>query len=150
MKKTLSYIYLALACFATIFIFYNSMQDCVASSEMSGGILDFFCSLLKITSERAIYIANFIIRKIAHMVEFAFLGFFWGMFFLSRGENKFHHLIYVLFIGLLTACTDEFIQLFPEGRSARVQDIWVDFSGTGIGLLASVIFNKIIQKMRGK
>ena len=31
--------------------------------------------------------------------------------------------------GLLTALTDETIQLFVPGRSGQVTDIWIDFSG---------------------
>ena len=146
MKKILSFIYLSLGVFTTLFIFYNSMQNCDTSTKMSGGILEFVCSLLNITDQKAIDLTLFLVRKAAHMFEFALQSFFLGMFFLTKDKKDFHHFVYVLFLGLLTASTDEFIQLFPEGRSARVQDIWVDFSGTCAGLLVSILFNKIIQK----
>lgn len=146
MKKILSSIYLSFAVFITLFIFYNSMQNSEASTQMSGGVLDFICSVFNITGERAVNITLFIVRKSAHMIEFCAQSFFGGMFFFSKDKKAFHHFIYILFLGILTACADEFIQLFPEGRSAQVQDIWIDFSGTCAGLLVSILFNKIIQK----
>lgn len=148
MKKLSSYIYLCFSVFITLFIFYNSFQDCEASTEMSSGILDLVCRILNITDEKTIDLTLFLVRKAAHMAEFCVQSFFIGMFFLSRGKRNFHHFVYVLFLGLLTACVDEFIQLFPEGRSARIQDVWVDFSGTCAGLLVSVVFDKIIQKFK--
>lgn len=150
MKKFLSYIYLFFSVSITFFIFYNSMQNAKESTEMSGGILSLVCSFFNITDQKMIDLTLFIVRKAAHMIEFSAQSFFLGMFFFSKGKKLSSHFIYVLFLGLLTACIDEFIQLFPEGRSGSVVDVWIDFSGTCIGLLISIFLNKIIQKLTKK
>ena len=47
--------------------------------------------------------------------------------------------------GLLTALTDETIQLFVPGRSGQVTDIWIDFSGVMTGLLVGFILLGLVR-----
>ena len=39
----------------------------------------------------------------------------------------------LLFLCLLTALTDETIQLFVPGRSGELRDVWIDFAGGVLG-----------------
>ncbi len=51
-------------------------------------------------------------------------------------RHFFKHVSWPMLGGLLTALTDETIQLFVPGRSGQVTDVWIDFSGVLTGLLS--------------
>ena len=40
--------------------------------------------------------------------------------------------------GLLTALTDETIQMFSDGRSSQLTDVWLDLSGAMAGILVGL------------
>lgn len=40
---------------------------------------------------------------------------------------------------MLTALTDETIQLFSQGRSSQVTDVWLDSAGVLAGILAALL-----------
>ena len=88
-------------------------------------------------------IAVVIVRQSAHILEFALQVFLLAGCFSGIFKKR---IIYVLFFGLMTACIDEFIQLFPEGRSAMIQDVFFDFTGTVLGLLVFFFIYKLNQK----
>ena len=60
-------------------------------------------------------------------------------------RHFFKHVSWPVLGGLLTALTDETIQLFVPGRSGQVTDIWIDFSGVMTGLLAGLILLGLIR-----
>ena len=41
--------------------------------------------------------------------------------------------------GVLTALTDETIQLFSDGRSGQVTDVWLDSAGVLTGILVAIV-----------
>ncbi len=41
--------------------------------------------------------------------------------------------------GVLTALTDETIQIFSAGRSSQVTDVWLDFAGVLAGILVGLV-----------
>ena len=47
-----------------------------------------------------------------------------------------------LLLGLLTALCDETIQLFVEGRSGQISDVWLDAAGIATGALLIWIFRR--------
>ncbi len=133
----------------TAFIFINSSRNAAESSAQSSGIAELFRNIYhmifrgsEISYDRAVHI----VRKTAHFTEFAFQGALLSGFLICRFKG--FNVIYVLFSGLFTACCDEFIQLFSEGRSSEVKDIFIDFSGC---IAAAVLYTIIyIYIKRGK
>lgn len=138
-------------------IFSNSMQPAVDSAERSSSILELIQKMLP----NATWITEYLIRKTAHFTEYAVLGFFvfkavkehllyWGVkrvkatqdghFTLSLGRT---YVISAL-CSVLTALTDETIQLYVEGRSGQVTDVWLDFAGALTGACVLVIICNII------
>ncbi|MDW8803165.1 VanZ family protein [Clostridium sp. A1-XYC3] len=117
---------------AIIFIFSN--QPAVVSDEKSRLVIRVFqflgLNLDSILGE----LANFIIRKIAHFLEYLIL---YLLLFnaLSKGISLKKKLILALFIVFLYACTDEFHQLFVSGRTGRIRDVIIDTFGGGAGAL---------------
>lgn len=148
MKIKLYHIYLLITIAITLFIFSNSAQTANSSSGQSGRLLSFLCWLFNAESPEQIGLSQHIIRKLAHMAEFAAQGFFFSLFFLKRNKKFSAFFVNILFFGLLSACTDEAIQMFFDGRSGEIKDIFIDFSGTVLGLFAAVAFYKVPKKLR--
>lgn len=69
------------------------------------------------------------IRKLAHFCEFALLGLLLCRSFSAFGVKNFAATGYILFLGLLTAVIDEYIQSFSPGRGSMVKDVLLDFAG---------------------
>lgn len=118
------YLYLAGAIFVTVFIFSNSSLPANESAAISGGLLSFINSLLPFE------ISHHFIRKLAHFSEFFLQGFFLIQFLRSSQISFKKSAFLTASVGILTACFDEFLQHFSEGRAPRIGDIFIDFSGT--------------------
>lgn len=87
---------------------------------------------------------DFILRKIAHVVEYFVLTLllyraFKGSFTIGT-RNLF---IYSATLSLLYAVSDEFHQSFVPGRSAAVRDVLID----GIGIVGFYIAHKVLRKL---
>lgn len=77
-----------------------------------------------------------IVRKNAHGFLYMVLAIFVSCaLFLNNKKGK-DAVIYILFICLFYAVTDEFHQSFIPGRTSMVSDILVDFAGSLLGLIA--------------
>lgn len=77
---------------------------------------------------------NIIIRKNAHAFEYIVLAvLICNAFFINKFRGR-GAIVYVLFMCLLYAVTDEFHQLFVPGRTSLVSDVIIDFTGAIIGL----------------
>ena len=74
-----------------------------------------------------------IVRKVAHGVEFAFLGICTAGFFacFSRTWNRYYVCALLLYT-LSVAVADEYIQVFAK-RTSEVQDVIIDFDGACCG-----------------
>lgn len=145
MKK--KYLFMILAVGMTVFIFWNSAQPAWESSRTSGSIVTVLAKLL---ANFGIYpdysLTEKIIRKIAHITEFCVQAMLISGCFSGKYRKR---AVYILFFGLLTACTDEYIQLFSEGRAGLVGDIFIDFSGTFLGTLicgVSKLMNRRVSR----
>lgn len=118
-----------LAILWTAFIWSNSAKPAVESAGQSMLILEQVKGiLLSLGFEEAFL--HTLVRKSAHVVEFAVLGGLWMTFARRQWphERKFA-LILVFATCLMTALIDETIQLAFEGRAGMIQDLWVDLSG---------------------
>lgn len=137
-------IFRILAVFVTVFIFSNSLKTAEVSSQSSGVIVGIIMRILDWFNYHIDPdVLQNIVRKAAHFLEFCLQGIcLSGCFSRSFREKA----VYVLLFGLLTACTDEFLQLYFEGRGSQIQDVFLDFFGTSGGLVFSGIFEYIRRK----
>lgn len=130
-------------------IFYNSSRPSSVSNSRSYGIVQSIrndkhdlkggnnlnkvkSSLLPMNSRDEKI--NLIIRKNAHAFEYCMLAVFVANFLFLLGMKGKNALIYIMFICLFYAVTDEFHQMFVLGRSSLVSDVLIDFTGSLIGL----------------
>jgi len=144
--KRKSVLFAILAIIATGYIFYNSLQTAPESSAASKGIINFLYNHLSLYWKIDYSTLTLLVRKAAHIFEFFVQGLFISLAYLF-GKNRFSkRVVYVMFFGLLTACTDELIQNFVYGRGCLVVDIWIDF----IGVLLAVFLYFLISAFSGK
>lgn len=120
--------FLLAACFVGI-IFYNSSLPLRHSSQLSGWVTALTQLLAQHLDIRLTGDVEHHIRKLAHFCEFALLGLLLCHSFSAWGVPKLTATGYILFLALLVAVIDEYIQAFSPGRASRVKDVLLDFSG---------------------
>lgn len=119
-----------------IFIFLMSNQPAETSDSQSLGIISILSKLGIDMSGIFGDIANFIVRKCAHFLEYMILGFL--IINLIKEDLKIKYIILIVIGGVfLYACTDEFHQLFVYGRDGNLRDIFIDTSG---GTVSALLF----------
>jgi VanZ family protein len=89
-------------------------------------------------SEQTIDLVHHCVRKTAHAVEYAILGFLiWRVVRSAPAWAAHHperHFRLALLFAALYAVTDETHQLFVPGRDAAVRDVLLDTFGAALGL----------------
>ena len=123
-----------------VFIFSNSMQIADVSSEASGRVLVLMQKVLRKLGMpgAANHLTMHIVRKLAHFCEYTLEGFLLMLCLRVYTRRFVRHLSWPVLGGLLTALTDETIQLFSDGRSGQITDVWLDFSGVLTGILVGM------------
>jgi len=167
-------IFFILSILWTLIIFYFSIQPASVSRKQSGEIL----VKAKIISEdeiqpenqeasRAGYIfhAQNLIRKTAHLIEYFVLGlliccgFLRNMLHKKLKKDIYIKDIYIkkniicglntLWICILVAACDEFIQKFIPGRGPGLKDVLIDTAGTASGITIVLIVNLLLYYIKG-
>lgn len=133
MKK---YLYFIPALIMMIVIFSFSQQNGVQSTGISYQIHFWLLNHLHI------WISEFIIRKAAHMSEYALLSltFLYAFYHFDLSVRKYY--LFSFICTFIYACSDEFHQFFINGRSAQITDIFID--STGAIIILTIFY--IIQK----
>ena len=143
MKKTISIISLILW---MIVIFSFSSADANKSTGTSDKVITTMIEIKdKITdqetpvSEKEIIVKNssFYVRKIAHISEYLILGL---LMFNTLKQFNILNIYYAIILCVLYSCTDEFHQLFINGRSGSFRDVLIDT----IGILFGTYLYKIL------
>lgn len=139
-------IYLILVIIWMIVVFSFSNQNGTKSQGSSDIITnkiveisdDYFALDIK-SSEDTI---SFVVRKLAHFSIYFLGGILIYNFINTFSINKKYIIIFSIVLGVAYACTDELHQLFIDGRSAQMMDVFIDSCGV---VLAVVTRNKLID-----
>ena len=129
------YFWLLLLVVLTAVIFVNSSLPATESGKLSGFVAQFVAQLSQLLDIELKGDVEHTIRKLAHFLEFACLGLLWCKTFASFRVSNRASTGYILLLCLLTAVTDEYIQLFSLGREGKVMDVLLDFSGAACAWL---------------
>lgn len=132
-----------------IFIFYMSNQPADVSNGQSDFVLNLVETLGISISNNYVDIAITIIRKGAHFTEYLILSLLYFNV-LRMYINKNKALIYSIGLSFIYAGTDEFHQLFVEGRAGRFTDVLIDTSGAATGLIIVLIIKNLITYKKAK
>lgn len=124
-----------------VFIFSNSMAVADASSNESGRVLALLQGILCRLGHPALAnrLTMHIVRKMAHFCEYTLEGFLLMLCMRVYSRHPLKHITVPMLGGVLTALTDETIQLFSDGRSSQVTDVWLDSAGVLAGILAALV-----------
>lgn len=135
-------------------IFWFSAQDAAASSQLSGrtafrSALWFWPGFSGLSPEaQAAWVegAQFLVRKSAHFLVYAGLGFLlcWGFSSFSWRRRK--EAGWAWLAGTFYAATDEFHQLFVAGRSGQLRDVLLDSAGVLAGILVFCALAHLLKK----
>ena len=122
------------------FIFSNSMQIADVSSMASSRVLLLMRKVFTRLGMPGIAgcLTDHIVRKMAHFCEYMLEGFLLMLCLRVYTRRFVRHIAWPVLGGLLTALTDETIQLFSDGRSSQITDVWLDFAGILAGILAGL------------
>lgn len=121
-----------------IFIFIMSNTNGNDSSSQSNFFANIILQFINIDKETL----TFLIRKVAHMSEYAILALFTYYALIKIAFNKRIIFQITFLISFLYACSDEFHQLFISGRSGQFTDIIIDSTGCLIMLLFLYLWQK--------
>lgn len=130
-------------------IFYMSNQPADISNGQSDFVLNLVESLGINISNNYVDIAITIIRKGAHFTEYLILNLlYFNVLRMYISKNK--ALIYSIGLSFIYASTDEFHQLFVQGRAGRFTDVLIDTSGAFTGSIIVLIIKKLITYKKAK
>jgi len=130
----------------TLFIFGNSFAGYDMSHDTSNSISEIILPDKYSDSEKVLLI----IRKMAHLIEYAALGMA-VMQFAKYVEKDYRKKLYALacFYVLFVAVLDEHIQSFSD-RTSSTGDILLDFFGALIGFAIVLVVHFIYEKFKNK
>lgn len=120
-----------------------SMSDKVASKIIDVVVKFNGKEISSIEKAKMVKNTRVVVRKTAHFTEYFILGILVFKIFEMYGVKR--TLVYAIIFCFLYACSDEFHQLFSDGRSAKVLDVLIDTSGSvlSIGCLQSMKKRKL-------
>ena len=130
MKKLIKWIVVIL--WMTI-IFFLSNEKGSDSLNESNTLLLIISNIIKVDLNTPFWI--FVIRKLAHFVEFGILAILVLSLIKEYKDITFNDYIYTLIFVLVYSISDEFHQLFVENRGPSIKDVLIDTSGGIIFLL---------------
>lgn len=123
------------------FIFSNSMAVAQVSSASSGRVLTLLQGALRRLGHPALAqrLTQHVVRKMAHFCEYLLEGFLLMLCMRVYSRHPLGHITVPMLGGVLTALTDETIQLYSPGRSSQVTDVWLDSAGVLAGILVAIV-----------
>lgn len=145
-KHWISFILVILVIF---FIWDNSLQNDISSDSLSLMITQQVSPILyKLGITGDIWSLNRIVRKMAHVFEFAILG---GCLYVALHQfNREYAGLKVIAIGFFIAFFDECLQLTSIGRNASIRDVAIDTAGVIIGVAIVQVILSIYRRVRHK
>ncbi len=136
-------------------IFWLSSQTGEESGNVSKGLMEKLLSFLRLDGNREKL--HHLIRKAAHMTEYAVLGAsvcVLHLYLTATGRWKkssyIRAAVYALAFSALFAVTDEIHQAFVPGRGPAVRDVLIDTLGAAVGVGLVCLVYRYKQKRRSK
>ena len=129
-----------------LLIFYFSQQPVFDSRDLSSNITTQLIEIVeKVTPLENVEKkqVHHLIRKNAHFTIYFFLGIFALLALKLTGLKHSLSAIIALILCMIYAVTDEYHQLFVEGRGAQLKDIFIDWAGAATGITVATLLGLI-------
>lgn len=132
------------------FTFYQSLLPPAESTEVSDSVSDAIEPIIPSDTPAGSYVHTNL-RKIAHFVEFAALGFEVALFVIlflptwgASPRTKLKFILHSYVIAPATALTDETLQIFTD-RGPAIADVWIDTAGfVSLATLTYLVYLAVI------
>ena len=138
--------FLILIIINSLIIFGFSSQNGEESSNLSKMIITKIANILNVKEENKTIFLDLgekVIRKLAHFSIYTLLGI-WSISFIYTFNIKLKYQVIITSVwGFLYALTDEFHQMFSNGRHASINDVIIDTLGVIFGLLLVLLIFKV-------
>lgn len=139
-KETVRAVLTVLIVLTLIFIFRNSTDSREESSALSLYVKELVGPILEVFVGKG-NVTEHLVRKLAHFTEFFVLGAEFSFLLINEKKVGTAGVSLILLAGLVSALSDETVQLFFE-RGSSVKDVWLDFGGycTAVALILLIFF----------
>jgi VanZ family protein len=85
-----------------------------------------------VPSASQIYWQDFAVKKVGHFLLFGALAVFIYRGLIGQGLSRKKAAIWAVALTFFYGATDEFHQMFTQGRESRVRDVMIDGIGAGV------------------
>ena len=126
------------------FIWGNSLRTGTDSQDMSEGILEWINMFLRLEDLDMMALLHHLLRKAAHITEFACLGAL--LAWRCRLEEEKHTLALPVLLGMAAGLVDETIQLFTPNRGPSLTDVWLDSFGVVVGIMLLILGHHFLKR----
>ncbi|MCR4740982.1 MAG: VanZ family protein [Lachnospiraceae bacterium] len=89
-----------------------------------------------------------LVRKAAHVFEYALLGLFSSVFLFFRKLKDRALMLFSLCFCFIVSVSDELYQLSVPERSGSVRDVFIDLSGSFPAIALFILILKLIRKIK--
>ena len=119
-----------------MFVIFSASADTESSQRTSRFLEPFLRWLNPNISAEAIDVVRFIIRKAAHMIEYAILAWLWWRALRRRASKEWSWKVagWAWCLSVVYAITDEAHQLFVANRTGSPLDVLIDAAGATLAL----------------
>ena len=128
-------------------IWGNSLLSGAESGQMSSGIMAFVMELLRIPASYSDTV-HLIVRKLAHLTEFACLAALISWHLRLVKEKRVYQICLAVLLAMAAALVDETIQLYTPDRGPSLVDVWIDTLGAVLGMTAVQLGYHLSKKKR--
>lgn len=143
-KKKYEILYVLPLVISIFLIWSNSLQNAEDSGERSERVTEIVNELL----EPKRPVTENVIRKGAHLSEFALEGMCVVLALWGYGALRWTNAGNGMLAGVFTALIDEGIQITSVGRVSSVVDVWIDLAGFVSGAGLFLLFLLVIKRCR--
>lgn len=135
-------------------IFYMSNNTGTVSHKKSYKVANYLMHIINVDNKNpkiTFRKANYLVRKTAHVLEYAILGSLVSGSLFSLNYKGKKALKYIILICISLASIDELHQYFIPGRTSQVTDVFIDSFGALIGItIFYLLYYKIYQVLKIK
>lgn len=139
-RRVYGFLFILILCF----IWGNSMLTQETSGALSRFVAEFLGGGSDVGEQE-----HFLVRKMAHFIEYAALGAVTCLFFDSFVNDAYRKYTAASLVGVLTPLIDETIQIFSD-RGPALSDVWLDMSGYVFGSLVVITVFFIVHRRAGR
>lgn len=100
-----------------------------------------------VPSASAVYWQDFAVKKTGHVLLFGALALLIYRALIGEGLSRKKSAIWAVIAAFFYGGTDEFHQMFTQGRESRVRDVFIDGIGAGVIIF---LFYQLLPKLPKK